>query len=293
MGLVAVGGTLEYFSLREMIFKATKPATARFDRLMVAVVLMTCFFAVMSELQEESQSFKSARVWVLAMKVTQFIIAPLCTLILPLVSCNLDLDPTAQDDTAPAARAKSIDPHILIPYVTRWLSDWGFINLVASTLTGMVRIRKSVDPHGAAIGISKMVFVIMTPWVGDAGALLIGGKLGRCRVIPAISPNKTLEGYCGLVVFALLSTFGMRYIGWWLYPQHQFNLFQRTANPLFLAVVSVISAFASAVGDLIESTLKRIAGVKDTSNLFGPHGGILDKVDSIMILTVCLSHLIA
>lgn len=305
----SVGATLEYAKMRTQIFPALKARTKLLDMIMIGVMAVTCLSAVLSQLVEENDSYRSARLWYLLMRVLQFIVTPLCTLIIPLsketfsatgnreVAKNEGARRATSSESREASTSRQRSPSLpmedsILPYVCRLLCDWAFLSIATSALVGMMRIRMS-DDAGNRIGVSKSVFVIMTPWVGDAGALLIGGKFGQHRVVPKLSPNKTLEGFLSLILFTLISTYGMRYLGYLIWPDYVFNKFHREANPVFLFLATITAAFASAVGDLIESALKRIAGVKDTSTLFGPHGGILDKLDSILLTTICVSHLIA
>ena len=114
------------------------------------------------------------------------------------------------------------------------------------------------------------VLVLMgTIWAGDAAAYYAGRALGRHKLAPTISPNKTVEGsiagLAGSIVAGIL-------LGSWL--------LQRQIS--FLVLASLATAVAGQLGDLAESALKRSSGVKDSSSLLPGHGGMLDRLDSLM-----------
>jgi phosphatidate cytidylyltransferase len=111
------------------------------------------------------------------------------------------------------------------------------------------------------------VFAIV--WVGDTGAFYGGRAFGRRLLLPRVSPKKTVEGaITGLIASVIAGTV----VGVW-----------RLSIPwMNLAVFSGIAAVAGQIGDLAESALKRSAGVKDSSSILPGHGGILDRLDSLL-----------
>lgn len=115
-----------------------------------------------------------------------------------------------------------------------------------------------------------ILFVVLVTWAGDTGAYYTGTSLGRRRLAPAISPNKTVEGLIGGVAVALAAAMGA---GMWLLPS--FSVADCLATGLLLSMAGV-------VGDLVESALKRSAGVKDSGALIPAHGGMLDRLDSML-----------
>lgn len=115
-----------------------------------------------------------------------------------------------------------------------------------------------------------ILFVVLVTWAGDTGAYYTGTSLGRRRLAPAISPNKTVEGLIGGVAVALAAAMGA---GMWLLPS--FSVADYLATGLLLSMAGV-------VGDLVESALKRSAGVKDSGALIPAHGGMLDRLDSML-----------
>src|SRR4051794_36390167 len=124
-------------------------------------------------------------------------------------------------------------------------------------------------PHGGALVFA----VLLGTFVGDTGAYLGGRALGRRKLAPRISPNKTVEG---LAIGVLCGTAAV----WWT------GLSQEWFGGTKGAVLGVSVALAAPLGDLFESYLKRDAGTKDTGTLFGAHGGALDRLDAIMFTAV-------
>ncbi|MDO4708219.1 MAG: phosphatidate cytidylyltransferase [Pseudomonadota bacterium] len=108
-------------------------------------------------------------------------------------------------------------------------------------------------------------------WMADSGAYFAGRRFGRRKLAPVISPNKTVEGLLGGLIAAVLA--GV-----------VFGLFAGiTPEQLpWLALAALLTALASVVGDLFESLLKRQAGVKDSGALIPGHGGVLDRIDSVL-----------
>jgi phosphatidate cytidylyltransferase len=130
---------------------------------------------------------------------------------------------------------------------------------------------------GAGAGTALVFLPILLTWSTDVGAYAFGRLFGRKKLIPAVSPGKTVEGALGglglTIVICLL------YVRFILMPYAQLGLTIQGAV-LFGIVISV----AAQVGDLAESLLKREAGVKDSSRILPGHGGILDRFDSLLFV---------
>ena len=130
---------------------------------------------------------------------------------------------------------------------------------------------------GGAAGTALVFLPIFLTWTTDVGAYAFGRMFGRKKLIPSVSPGKTVEGAVGglglTIVICLL------YVRFVLMPYAQLGLTIQGAV-LFAIVVSV----AAQTGDLAESLLKREAGVKDSSSILPGHGGILDRFDALLFV---------
>lgn len=111
------------------------------------------------------------------------------------------------------------------------------------------------------------IFILI--WVNDSFAYIVGRTLGRTKLFPSVSPKKTVEGAVGGLVFTMGSAFFMA----------KYEPIVNVAQWMTLAAVIVI---AGNLGDLVESKLKRVAGVKDSGALLPGHGGMLDRLDSLV-----------
>jgi phosphatidate cytidylyltransferase len=130
---------------------------------------------------------------------------------------------------------------------------------------------------GAAAGTALVFLPILLTWATDIGAYAVGRSMGKRKLIPSVSPGKTVEGAAGGLAIAILVC--LLYVRFILMP---FALLGMTIQGaiLFAIVVSV----AAQTGDLAESLLKREAGVKDSSRIIPGHGGILDRFDSMLFV---------
>jgi phosphatidate cytidylyltransferase len=130
---------------------------------------------------------------------------------------------------------------------------------------------------GAAAGTALVFLPIFLTWTTDVGAYVFGRAFGRKKLLPSVSPGKTVEGAVGglglTIVICLL------YVRFILMPYAQLGLTIQGAV-LFAIVISV----AAQTGDLAESLLKREAGVKDSSGILPGHGGILDRFDGLLFV---------
>jgi phosphatidate cytidylyltransferase len=130
---------------------------------------------------------------------------------------------------------------------------------------------------GRGAGAALLLLPVLCTWASDIGAYAAGRLIGGRKLMPSVSPGKTLAGAGGgLVASAALAA---AYVPWVLRPVAQLGFAPGRAL-LFGVVVSV----AAQVGDLVESLLKRDAKVKDSSNLIPGHGGVLDRIDSLLFV---------
>jgi len=122
---------------------------------------------------------------------------------------------------------------------------------------------------GAVRGDFLIYYLYIVIWIGDAGALYTGRSLGRHKLAPTLSPNKTVEGAVGSLAASILASLGIRL---WFMPE--LGLFDALALGMLLNILGQL-------GDLVESGLKRSAGVKDSASFIPGHGGVLDRSDSL------------
>ena len=149
--------------------------------------------------------------------------------------------------------------------------------MYASLFSYIYALRYHDYAVGAAAGTALVVLPVILTWATDVGAYMFGRTFGRKKLIPSISPGKTVEGAVGGLGFTIVIC--LLYVRFILMPYAQLGLTIQGAV-LFAIVVSV----AAQTGDLAESLLKREAGIKDSSNIIPGHGGILDRFDSLLFV---------
>lgn len=123
-------------------------------------------------------------------------------------------------------------------------------------------------------GVTALLYIAFATYGSDTGAYFTGVKFGKHKLIPRLSPKKTIEGSIGGIVLGTFLATGLVYF----YPL-EMSLVQS-------AVLAFILTITAQVGDLTFSSLKRFAGIKDFSNLLPGHGGILDRLDSLLFNSV-------
>ncbi|MBI2422906.1 MAG: phosphatidate cytidylyltransferase [Candidatus Hydrogenedentes bacterium] len=164
---------------------------------------------------------------------------------------------------------------------------------IAATLFGLVYVGW-IPAHflllhgGTLMGAGLVTLLLVANVFSDTGAYFVGRALGKHKLAPSVSPNKTWEGAIGGVLaalggMALVHTLH-HYVDWSALPGWSL--------PRYLVTGGVL-AFAGQVGDLVESMLKRDSGVKDSGTLFPGHGGVLDRCDSILFTTPLLYYMVA
>jgi phosphatidate cytidylyltransferase len=137
---------------------------------------------------------------------------------------------------------------------------------------------------GAIAGTALVMFPIGVTWGTDIGAYAIGRMFGKRKLMPSVSPGKTVAGAVGGVAAAIAST--------WFYMTVFLEPFGHLAlSPLGILLFGIAISVAGQIGDLAESLLKREAGVKDSSSLLPGHGGLLDRWDSLLF-TIPVAYLI-
>jgi phosphatidate cytidylyltransferase len=137
---------------------------------------------------------------------------------------------------------------------------------------------------GKENGTALLLFLFLCVWSGDIAALYIGKRFGRHKFAPRLSPNKTWEG--AIASLAASVAFGMALIGLGEYLSRNGSSFTRlhTSEPWWHSLLLAILLNAAAqFGDLLESALKRGAGLKDSGTMLPGHGGILDRIDALLL----------
>ena len=129
-------------------------------------------------------------------------------------------------------------------------------------------------PASPWVGTFAVAFPVAATWVGDAVAYFVGSAWGRARLAPTISPGKSWVGAWGGLAGAGLAT------SVWYLLAHP-ALPGLPLAPAVVVALGVVLGAAAQVGDLVESLLKREAGVKDSGTLFPGHGGVLDRLDAL------------
>jgi phosphatidate cytidylyltransferase len=125
-------------------------------------------------------------------------------------------------------------------------------------------------------GILLLLPLLLT-WASDIGAFFVGRAFGKRKLIPSVSPGKTVAGAVGAVVVTVIVA--------WLYVRFVLRPATQLAfTPWGLLAFGIVISIAAQVGDLAESLLKREAGVKDSSHLIPGHGGVLDRFDSLLFV---------
>jgi phosphatidate cytidylyltransferase len=138
--------------------------------------------------------------------------------------------------------------------------------LIAATLIALVSL------HAQTNGALKLLFLLFLIFAADTGAYLAGRNFGKHKLAPNVSPGKTIEGAIGGLLLCA---------AWGLIAGAA--VFQVNDQALLsLVLLSLLVAALSIVGDLTESMFKRVAGLKDSGNILPGHGGILDRVDSLL-----------
>lgn len=168
--------------------------------------------------------------------------------------------------------------------------------LVSAVLAGPARLSAGLGAVYAALpsvalvwlrqdqtaGLLSVVWLFLLVWGTDIGAYAAGRTIGGPLLMPVVSPKKTWAGLLGGMASAMLAGAG---VAWWA----------DLSAPLFIVFASAVLAVVAQAGDLLESWVKRRAGVKDSSNIIPGHGGVLDRVDGLLTagLAVAIAALVA
>lgn len=135
----------------------------------------------------------------------------------------------------------------------------------------MLMNRLYLDVNGDTTLLACLIFI----WVNDTGAYCVGTMFGRHRLFERISPKKSWEGFFGGLAFTIVAAL--------IIGTYFSNYFQGFTAIQWVGLAVAVTIFAT-LGDLAESLIKRNAGVKDSGNILPGHGGILDRIDSLLLV---------
>jgi phosphatidate cytidylyltransferase len=131
-------------------------------------------------------------------------------------------------------------------------------------------------------GPSLLLFLFMAVWCGDVAALYIGRAFGRRKLAPKLSPNKTWEGSVASVAGSILITLLLVWVSGLLVARNIESL-SYPGPILHWITLAILVNIGAQLGDLVESAIKRGAGVKDSGHLLPGHGGMLDRIDALLL----------
>lgn len=154
---------------------------------------------------------------------------------------------------------------------------------IAVPLALAIRLTLVTDPFSSMTQYNGLLLlaIFIFIWVNDTGAYLVGSRWGKRKLAPNISPKKSVEGSIGGLLLVLLSAVILRLL---LFPELSW---------LSILLIAAVVAIFGTIGDLFESSLKRQAGVKDSGKLIPGHGGILDRIDSLLLAVPAVYLLLA
>jgi phosphatidate cytidylyltransferase len=171
------------------------------------------------------------------------------------------------------------------------LSTWAVIRSMregpawaplAATLLGVVYVSwllgHALSLRALPYGVEWIFLLVWITWIGESAAYFVGSSIGRIHLSPRISPAKTVEGAVAQLVASPLAGLVAHY---WFFP---------SLPPLHALMIGLLLGIVGQAGDLAESLLKRSTGTKDTGRLIPGHGGLLDRLDSLLFNTPTLFY---
>ena len=154
---------------------------------------------------------------------------------------------------------------------SKYLYLLGYIILPFVFIT---KISFGINDYNPKIIIGLFILI----WTNDTFAYIVGKSIGRTKLFEKISPKKTIEGFLGGIIFAILA--GYLISKYYIKANPEFS----DRSILIWTSIAAIVGIVGTIGDLIESKFKRIASVKDSGNIMPGHGGILDRLDSVIFV---------
>lgn len=134
----------------------------------------------------------------------------------------------------------------------------------------IVKISFGINSYNPKIILGLFILI----WTNDTFAYLVGKSIGKNKLFERISPKKTIEGFVGGIVFAVIASF---------FISKYYIEGKQLAQYIWIGIALMVGVFGTT-GDLIESKFKRIAGVKDSGKIMPGHGGVLDRLDSVIFV---------
>ena len=154
---------------------------------------------------------------------------------------------------------------------SKYLYLLGYIILPFIFIT---KISFGVNDYNPKIIIGLFIII----WTNDTFAFIVGKSIGKNKLYEKISPKKTTEGFIGGIIFSVIA--GFLISKYYIKASPQFS---EKSIMIWISIALIVGVFGT-IGDLIESKFKRIAGVKDSGNIMPGHGGILDRLDSVIFV---------
>ncbi|MFC5683048.1 phosphatidate cytidylyltransferase [Flavobacterium sp. MAHUQ-51] len=154
---------------------------------------------------------------------------------------------------------------------SKYLYLFGYITLPFVFIT---KISFGIKDYNPKIIIGLFLLI----WTNDTFAYIVGKSIGKHKLLERISPKKTIEGFLGGIIFAIFT--GYLISKYYISPKPEFS---QQSILIWTSIAAIVGIFGT-IGDLIESKFKRIAGVKDSGNIMPGHGGVLDRLDSVIFV---------
>mgnify|MGYP003388280028 CR=1 FL=1 len=161
---------------------------------------------------------------------------------------------------------------------------FGWLTLLPTWVAFLVLRSNGYQEGDTYHGAQLIMFLFMLVWSADIGAYFVGKSLGKHKLLPNVSPGKTLEGFIGGILCACIMVLILGFTQAW-----------KTEQYVTVIGITLLITTISVLGDLNESMFKRQAGVKDSGSILPGHGGILDRIDSLTatapIFALCYLYL--
>lgn len=162
--------------------------------------------------------------------------------------------------------------HRPLPFLITQILHQRLLGWVFATLTIVLFVYSALFIHGiSVVGPQWAFYFLMTVWLTDTGGYFAGKRWGKKPLATHISPNKTIEGLIGGIVLAII----------WALIAYAIGLNQQIGLVYWL-LLTVLTSLVSVVGDLFESLFKRAHNIKDSGQVLPGHGGMLDRIDSVL-----------